>query len=196
MNETLALALDSLIKNKMRSLLTVLGIVIGVTTVIGMSSIISGLNNSIVNQIQSIGSNVIFVNKFGPIVGRLTPELLNRRELTVDDAESLRDLPAVQAVAPILQENQFADNAKEYTVKYQNKTARNTIVQGVTPDLQQVLNLSLKSGRWLNEADHTHRSSVLVLGSGTADTLFPAGGESHRQGNRSRGQEFSVSSAC
>ena len=175
MNETLILALDSLVKNKMRSLLTILGIVIGVTTVIGMSSIISGLNNFIVGQIQGIGSNIIFVGKFGPTSGRPTPEILNRKDLTVEDADSLKDLSLVQAVAPILQRRQFATNAKQYVVKYRDKTARNTIIQGVTPSFQQVLSLSLQSGRWVNETDQTHRSNVVVLGYGTANTLFDYG---------------------
>ena len=175
MNETLVLALDSLVKNKLRSLLTILGIVIGVTTVIGMSSIISGLNNFIVGQIQGIGSNIIFVGKFGPTSGRPTPEILNRKDLTVEDAESLKDLSLVQAVAPILQRRQFATNAKQYVVKYRDKTARNTIIQGVTPSFQQVLSLSLQSGRWVTETDQSHRSNVAVLGFGTANTLFDYG---------------------
>src|SRR5262245_20800192 len=108
MNETFALALDSLVKNKLRSLLTVLGIVIGVTTVNGMSSIISGLNGFIMTTIQSIGSNVIFVGKFGPMTGRITPEMLNRKDLTIEDAEAIGELPLVQHVAPILQRRQFA----------------------------------------------------------------------------------------
>jgi putative ABC transport system permease protein len=175
MNETLALALDSLVKNKLRSLLTVLGIVIGVTTVIGMSSIISGLNNFIVSQIEGIGSNVIFVGRTGPMTGRPTPEILNRKFLTVEDAEAMRDLPLVQAVAPILQRRQFATNANQYVIKYRDRTARNTLIQGVTPGFQQVLNLSLKSGRWINEADHKHRANVVVIGYGTANTLFADG---------------------
>jgi putative ABC transport system permease protein len=147
MNETLILALDSLVKNKLRSLLTVLGIVIGVTTVIGMSSIINGLNSAIISQIENIGSNVIFIGKFGPMTGRPTPEMLNRKDLTVEDAQAIQDLPLVQSVAPMLQRRQFATNAKQYVVKYRDKTTRNTIIQGVTPGFQQVLNLSLQSGR-------------------------------------------------
>jgi len=177
MNETFALAIDSLVKNKLRSLLTILGIVIGVMTVIGMSSIINGLNSAIVSQIEGIGSNVIFIGRMGPMTGRPTPEMLNRKYLTVDDAQAIRDLSLVQAVAPMLQRRQIAINAKEYVVKYRDKTARNTIIQGVTPSFQQVLNLSVQSGRWINDADHKHRANVVVLGYGTANTLFPTGVE-------------------
>ena len=192
MNETFALALDSLIKNKLRSLLTILGIVIGVTTVIGMSSIISGLNSAIVSQIESIGSNVIFIGKFGPMVGRISPEVLNRKDLTIEDAEAIKELPLVQAVAPLLQRNQFATSARQYVIKYKDRTARNTIMQGVTPSFRQVLNLSLKSGRWINEPDDKHRSNVLVLGSGTAETLFPSGIEAIDKEVELEGKAFRV----
>ena len=109
------------------------------------------------------------------MTGRPTPEILNRKFLTVEDADALKDLSLVQAVAPILQRRQFATNAKQYTIKYRDKTARNTIIQGVTPGFQQVLSLSMQSGRWINDADHKHRSNVVVIGYGTANTLFADG---------------------
>src|SRR5215468_4238654 len=104
MSEILLLALDSLRKNKLRSFLTVLGVVIGVATVIGMSSIISGLNSSISSQIQDLGSNLVFVQRIPPTIGgRLPPEVLNRKKLTLEDAKAIGQLPLVQSVAPILQ---------------------------------------------------------------------------------------------
>ena len=89
MSETLLLALDSLRKNTLRSFLTVLGVVIGVATVIGMSSIISGLNSNISSQIEALGSNLIFVQRFPPAIGgRLFPELSNRKKFTLEDAKA------------------------------------------------------------------------------------------------------------
>ena len=91
MSEILLLALDSLRKNKLRSFLTVLGVVIGVATVIGMSSIISGLNSNVSAQIEDLGSNLIFVSRFPPTTnGRLPPEIINRKRLTLDDARGHR----------------------------------------------------------------------------------------------------------
>src|SRR6187399_2234477 len=111
MSKILLLALDSLHKNKLRSFLTVLGVVIGVATVIGMSSIISGLNSSISSQIQDLGSNLIFVQRIPPTVGgRLPPEVFSRKLLTLDDAKAVGELPLVQAVAPILQYFGFSAN--------------------------------------------------------------------------------------
>jgi putative ABC transport system permease protein len=175
MSEILALSLDSLRKNMLRSFLTVLGIVIGVATVIGMSSIISGLNSSIATQIQSIGSNLIFLYRFDPIApGRRPPEELNRKSLTLEDAEALKALPAVQSVAPALRWFQPSGNATSFTVRYRDRIAKNTIIEGVTPQYEQVMNLELSQGRWINEADHSHKANVVVIGHDTAESIFPA----------------------
>jgi putative ABC transport system permease protein len=175
MSEILLLALDSLRKNTLRSFLTVLGVVIGVATVIGMSSIISGLNNSIASQIEDLGSNLIFVQRIPPTIGgRLPPEVVNRKKLTIEDARAIEQLPRIKAIAPVLQYFAINTDAKSFSVRYRDKTAKNTIFVGATPDVAVVMNLHLESGRWINEADHTHSTNVVVLGHDTADTIFPA----------------------
>jgi putative ABC transport system permease protein len=193
MSEILLLALDSLRKNKLRSFLTVLGVVIGVATVIGMSSIISGLNSSISSQIQDLGSNLIFVQRIPPTIGgRLPPEVINRKKLTLDDAKAIGDLSTVRAVAPILQYFAINMNAKSFSVRYRDKTAKNTIFVGATPDVAVVMNLHLTSGRWLNEADHTHNTNVVVLGHDTAETIFPANVDPVDKDVEIEGQPFRV----
>jgi putative ABC transport system permease protein len=193
MSEILLLALDSLRKNKLRSFLTVLGVVIGVATVIGMSSIISGLNNSIASQIQDLGSNLIFVQRIPPTVGgRLPPEVLNRKKLTLDDANAIGELPVVQAVAPVLQYFAVNMNAKSFSVWYRDRTAKNTIFIGATPEVAVVMNLHLTSGRWINEADHKHNANVVVLGHDTADTIFPANVDPVDKEVEIEGQPFRV----
>src|SRR5213079_751579 len=128
MNEILLLALDSLQKNKLRSFLTVLGVVIGVATVIGMSSIISGLNSNISSQIQDLGSNLIFIQRIPPTIGgRLPPEVFSRKKLTLEDAKAIADLPLVQSVAPVLQYLNFNESSKSFAVRYRDRTAKNTI---------------------------------------------------------------------
>src|SRR5262245_3900709 len=149
MSEIVLLALDSLRRNKLRSFLTVLGVVIGVATVIGMSSIISGLNGNVAAQIEELGSNLIFVARFPPTVnGRMPPDILNRKKLTLEDARALEDLSLVKAVAPILRYLAAGSNANSFTVRYRDRTAKNTIIEGVTPQQEQVMNLRLQSGRW------------------------------------------------
>jgi len=193
MSEILLLALDSLRKNKLRSFLTVLGVVIGVATVIGMSSIISGLNGSIASQIQDLGSNLIFVQRIPPTVGgRLPPEVLNRKKLTLDDAKAIGELPVVQAVAPVLQYFAVNMNAKSFSVRYRDRTAKNTIFIGATPEVAVVMNLHLTAGRWINEADHKHNANVVVLGHDPAETIFPVNVDPVDKEVEIEGQPFRV----
>ncbi len=113
MSEILLLALDSLRSNKLRSFLTILGVVIGVATVIGMSSIISGLNSSISSQIQDLGSNLVFVQRIPPTIGgRVPPEMFSRKKLTLEDANAIAELPLVQAISPVLQYLNFNASSK------------------------------------------------------------------------------------
>src|SRR5258707_2534839 len=105
--ETIKMALDTLRTNKLRSGLTILGIVIGVMTVIVISSVVNGLNNNVAGLVQSLGSNVLFVFRF-PVFGqRPTTEMLTRKQLTYDDAMAMKELAHVVAVSPALQ---YTDN--------------------------------------------------------------------------------------
>jgi putative ABC transport system permease protein len=193
MSEILLLALDSLRKNKLRSFLTILGVVIGVATVIGMSSIISGLNSNISSQIQNLGSNLIFVQRIPPTIGgRVPPEMFSRKKLTVEDANAVAELPLVQAVAPILQYLNFNASSKSFSVRYRDRTAKNTIFIGATPEVAVVMNLRLDAGRWINESDHTHNSNVVVLGHDTAETIFPANLDPTDKEVEIEGQPFRV----
>lgn len=174
MSEFILLALDSVRRNKLRSFLTILGVVIGVATVIGMSSIINGLNGNVSAQIEELGSNLIFVARFPPTMGgRLPPEIINRKRLTLEDAQAIAQLPTVRAVAPILRYFAVSANSKAFTVRYRDRTAKNTIIEGVTPEQQIVMNLRVSAGRWINDADGRHSAQVVVLGHDTAETIFP-----------------------
>jgi len=174
MSEILLLALDSLRKNKLRSFLTILGVVIGVSTVIGMSSIISGLNSNISGQIADLGSNLIFIQRIPPTVGgRLPPEVFNRKKFTLEDAEAVEQLPLVEAVAPVLRHFALNSSAKSFAVRYRDRTAKIMMIVRATPEIATVMNLKLNAGRWINEAETNHNTNVVVLGHDTADTLFP-----------------------
>src|SRR5437762_14318685 len=122
MSEILLLALDSLRKNTLRSFLTVLGVVIGVATVIGMSSIISGLNSSISSQIEDLGSNLIFVQRIPPTIGgRLPPEVFSRKKLSLEGAKAIGQLSLVKACAPLLQYFAIKTTAKSFSVRYRDR---------------------------------------------------------------------------
>src|SRR6266478_9463105 len=101
--ESAAMAIDTLRANKLRSSLTILGVSVGVITVIFMVSIIQGLNKAFADQIESLGSNTIFVSKFDPSFGRPPKtEELHRKELTLDDADAIRrEATSIVGVSPI-----------------------------------------------------------------------------------------------
>lgn len=174
MSEFFFLAVDSLRRNKLRSALTLLGIVIGIATVIGMSSVISGLNRSVASQIEELGSNLIFVYRFSPTLrGRVPSQVLNRKPLELEDAAALVELPLVRAVSPVFRWFQPSTNATSFTVRYRGRIAKNTIIEGVVPDYQRVFDVQLAAGRWFNDTDERHLAKVVILGHDTAETLFP-----------------------
>ena len=173
--ETVGMALDTLRNNKLRSGLTILGIVIGVMTVIIISSVVNGLNSRVENLVQSLGSNVLFVFRF-PVFGqRPTTEMLTRKQLTYDDAMAMRELPHIVAVSPALQytDNNAPGRGGVTAIKGGGHTTQGTILEGDTPAQKDVSELDLREGRFFNEGDQERAAKVTVLGSDTADQLFP-----------------------
>jgi putative ABC transport system permease protein len=169
------MALSTLRANKMRSGLTILGIVIGVMTVITISSVVNGLNQSVSGLVESLGSNVLFVFRF-PVIGtRPTTEMLTRKQLTYDDAVAMKALPHVVAVSPALQytDNTAPGRAGVTAIRGNGKEMQNTILTGVSPDQQDVHDLDMLEGRFFNEEDEARSAKVTVLGYDTAAQLFP-----------------------
>ncbi|MDT8068715.1 MAG: ABC transporter permease [Terriglobia bacterium] len=171
--EIIRMAMDSIRKNKMRSGLTVLGIVIGVTTVIAISSVVRGLNKSVQATVEQMGSNIIFAFHLEPFTfSRPSPEVLQRKRLTYDDMIAMKDLPHVQAACVGLRYVQPQFKTGTYAVKYNGRTAKNTILEGDTASWTQVFDLSMDSGRYFTEAEDLNRSPVVVIGHDTAQELF------------------------
>ncbi|MEO0077195.1 MAG: ABC transporter permease, partial [candidate division WOR-3 bacterium] len=134
--------------HKLRSFLTILGIIIGVMTIIAILSLIQGMNASVENMIQSLGSNTIFVQRYSWSAGRMDiQEIVKRKEITLDDAWAIAKLPAVAKVAP--------QKSTEITsLNYQGRTAKQIEVIGSTPDLQYTANYTIESGRFINQEDY------------------------------------------
>ena len=176
LKETVTMALDTLRANKLRSGLTILGIVIGVMTVITISSVVNGLNQSVSGLVESLGSNVLFVFRFPAFTGRPTTEMLSRKQLTYDDAVAMSMLPHVVAVSPALQytDNNAPGRAGVTAIKGNGKTMQNTILTGVVPEQEQVNDLNLREGRFFTDEDNARAARVTVLGYDTAARLFPA----------------------
>jgi putative ABC transport system permease protein len=173
LGDIVRMAADSLKSHKMRSFLTMLGIVIGVMTVIAMVSIIQGLNRSFLQNLESVGSDLIIVAKFDPgaAFGRRSEEERQRRDLTFDDALALKsESPNIKAVAVQL----MVDFFEGIPVKYQSVKSEESLILGMNEQYPQVLSVYQPVlGRFLSEADVRHSAKVCVLGADLAETLFP-----------------------
>ena len=176
-------ALESLNANKMRSMLTVLGIVIGVAAVIAMISIGRGAQASIASRIESMGTNLVYISPGSTSEGGVQTVAGSAGTLTLDDAEALADLPNVVAVSS--QTSNFAQ------VVYQSQNTR-TRLMGVTPDYETVGSLTLEDGVFISADDQKARSLVVVLGSSVAEDLFGGTGGVVGQKVRLNGQPYEV----
>jgi putative ABC transport system permease protein len=166
--ESGAMAVDTLRANKLRSALTILGVSVGVVTVIFMVSIIQGLNKAFADQIESLGSNTIWATKFDPSFGKPPgSEEIHRKELTLDDAEAIRrDAPSIESVSPFLRK--LAE-----TVRYEEKQTDTPIVFGITPYYEFTHSSYVARGRFITDADLDQRSNVCVIGVDVVHSLFP-----------------------
>jgi putative ABC transport system permease protein len=168
------MALDTLRANKLRSGLTILGIVIGVTTVITISSVINGLNNRVSDWVSSLGSNVFWVFHI-PVIGvRPTMEQLARKKLTVDDVMALRTLPHVVAADGGYQHVKAQFRVGDVAVKYNGKKVAGTILQGSTAEVSEVSDFTLLEGRMFTDEEDQRAAHVIVLGHDTWEELFGA----------------------
>lgn len=166
--ESAAMAFDTVRANKLRSSLTILGVSVGVITVIFMVSIIQGLNKAFADQIESLGSNTIFVSKFDPSFGRPPKtEELHRKELTMEDADAIRrEAPSIVEVSPIRR-------MISATLRYADKETETPVLLGVTQYYEFVNSQTTSKGRFVNEIDIEHRSNACVLGVDVERALFP-----------------------
>ena len=170
--ETVKIALDTLRANKMRSGLTILGIVIGVMTVITISSVINGLNTSVSNMVAQFGTNVLWMFRF-PVIGvRPTAEMLARKQLTYDDMLAIGQLPHVVAASASLQYTNYQFNEGSVVAKFGQRKADNVSLEGDTPSNAVVYDTPLSAGRFFTQTDMNRAADVTVLGHDLAQELF------------------------
>jgi len=170
--EVFRMAIDSLRAHKLRSFLTILGIVIGVMTVIGMVSIIQGLNKSFLSELQAAGSDMIVIRKNEGIqMGHQSEEERTRKDLTFDDVKAIEmGAPLVKAVAVSVYVSVF----DPVEIKYQSAKSDSAMVIGMNEKWPVVMSLYLPQlGRFITESEVTRTARVCVLGSELADILFP-----------------------
>jgi len=171
--ESLRLAFDTLRKNKLRSGLTILGISIGISTVILISSAINGLNTNIDNFVRTLGTNDLWIFTFEPFGKRPTTEELNRKKLTYEDAMAMRDLPFVAAVDPELTYQNWQTGLGSISIRAGTHKISNTIINGTTPQVKEVADIEMLDGRMWTESEEEKSSNVVVLGHDAAEDLFP-----------------------
>ena len=170
--ESIKMALDTLRTNKVRSGLTILGIVIGVMSVIAISSVINGLNSSVSSMVASFVTNVLWVFRF-PVIGvRPTTEMLARKQMTYDDMVAMSQLPHVVAASASLQYTNYQFNAGSTVAKFGQRKADNVSLEGDTPSNSVVYDKVIQAGRFFTQDDQDRAADVTVLGSDTAHDLF------------------------
>jgi putative ABC transport system permease protein len=171
-NEAIRMAMDTLRTNKLRSGLTMLGIMIGVTTVILISSVINGLTGNVNGLIKSLGSNVYWVFRFPVFGSRPTAEMLARKQLSYEDGEAMKVLPHVVAVSSSQWYSGPEGQQGSFSVKYGSHKVQNTTLNGESEDQPLVNDLEFTQGRFFTPQEARRAANVVVLGSDTAQELF------------------------
>jgi putative ABC transport system permease protein len=164
--EAVGIGLSAIRAYKMRAGLTILGVVMGIMTVTGMSSIVAGLNASMARQIETLGPSLIFIRPFGAAENVSRAEARRRRGLTQAEIEALAELPAIEAVSPL-------ELTQAELIKYGNQRVETAQVIGGTPEYEPVHELYVERGRFVSQADVDRSAKVVVLGADIIDALFP-----------------------
>ncbi len=166
--ENLLLALDTLRTHKFRAFLTILGVLIGTATVIGVASIFKGLDQQMVEMAQGFGTRTLYIYKFQPgIHFNLTREQRLRKPLTYEQGMAIQQLPAVESVAV-----ETASWGPPITAKYKGLQMVDAQLQGNTAEDFRITNSILKDGRLFTDIDDIHRRDVAVIGADVVERLF------------------------
>jgi putative ABC transport system permease protein len=176
--ENLKMAFATLRNNKLRSFLTIFGVIIGVITVMLISSIISGIDMAVKKQVESFGTRSIFLRKFdikAVSTGRRTQEERMRKPLTLEDAEALKQLPSIEVAVPFLDITNNWFGQKLLVSGKNGKTSSSVRLQGTLPDVERTNTVILQEGRWFSQNESDEKADVILIGSSVAENYFPFG---------------------
>lgn len=174
--ENFKMAFATLRNNKLRSFLTIVGVMVGVITVMLISSIISGINVAVEKEIESFGTRSIFLYKYniGIQFGRRSQEERMRKPLTVEDAEAIKNLPSIETAVPFLDvSNNFW--GQKINVSANGKTSSSVQLQGTLPEIERTGTEILMQGRWFTQAESDMKKDVAMIGGSVAENYFPYG---------------------
>ena len=172
LGEIVGMSVDTLRTNKMRSSLTVLGVVIGITSIVGMTSLIRGFDETLRDSIRELGPSTIYVQKMGALsftAGKTFQELIRRPNLVASDARAIAELPSVALVDMWL----GAMGGAQARVHYGNQRTKQVAVLGVTENFAAVGSMKLDLGRFILPSEIQNRRQVVVLGQAPYESLFP-----------------------
>jgi putative ABC transport system permease protein len=187
------LALDTLRKNPLRSALTILGIVIGITTVITVSAMINGLNDNVLAGIRELGSDTIICYRFPwASLSRPPSAWFTRKELQPEWADDMEKLPHVLAASPSMRIFMPQFGAGTADLRRGAYRAKNVILQGNSPSIERIFDMKIQYGRAFDYTDTEHRSPVIMIGYDTARVLFPDPSASIGKEVTLNGQLFTV----
>ena len=174
LSEIVVMSIDTLRTSKMRSALTVLGVVIGITSIVGMTSLIRGFDQSLRDSIGQLGPNTIMIQKFGTLSfasGKSFLEVARRPNLTMEDARAIeRDCPSVALVDVWLGAQGGNSRSRVY---YKNERTRQIGILGATANWSAVNFAKIEAGRVFTSAEVVHRTQVIILGNSPWKALFP-----------------------
>ncbi len=178
-SENLQLAVDTVRQHKLRSLLTILGVFVGTVTLMAIGSILTGMNNLVVQQLRGFGTDTIFVYKFTPgiHVGGLTRAERLRKPISQANIRAVEEqCTACQAITAQVFTGFTNYGTSSDAAQYHNHDATPIQFTGAIPNAPQVLNRTLSAGRYFNQFENEHRERVVVIGDSVAKALFPHGG--------------------
>jgi putative ABC transport system permease protein len=172
--ESLALAFDTLRTHKFRSFLTVLGVLIGTTTVIAVASIIAGLDTQLVQTAEQYGTKVLWIYKLQMgAPHRLTREERLRKPLSYEDAKAIKEqCPAVEEVSVAIFRAMGEMGLPPSTARYKGRDMSGAQFMGVDANYLKLANSTLSDGRFFTQPDDFHRRDVTVIGANVVDRLF------------------------
>jgi putative ABC transport system permease protein len=173
--ENVKMALETLRDNKLRSFLTIFGVVVGVITVMLISSIISGINVAVEKEVESFGTRSIFLYKFDIGIRTSAPsrEERMRKPLTMADAEAIENLASVETALPFLDISNSFFGEKISVSGRNGKTSSSVQLNGTLPAIERTSTEVLIDGRWFSEPEHDAKANVCVIGDFVRESYFP-----------------------
>ncbi len=176
LSSAVGLALDTVREHKLRSFLTILGVIIGTGTIIGVGSIIAGLDGAVTRVIRGFGTNTAIIFKFPIGFQTRTPEMLRRKAITYDDALAIAArCPSVESVSPYLLPNDIGNGPQINIARYKGNELYNASPVGTEASYADSGQVEMQDGRFFTDTENQHRMPVAVIGADVPRALF--GGE-------------------